>query len=226
MGAGAFALLQSSGQPRQHPQYIAAPGVRQARWKVTAGPAGAIGKAHRDDRRQIKSHSAELTSSIRRLFNAMFLYPDESAAVVKRLFSASAARALKSSGAGLPRGASNIQIVRRVAHLGVDISGPSRAAARIRVVAKGAVDADHFALRQDASLWLSRVDKDWKVIGFKIDQRPWHRAGPSRRPQERRDGKPAPRPHHPNKESTDSKRAERKTGAGNHPKHSQRDEER
>jgi hypothetical protein len=154
---------------------IAAPGVRQARWRITTAPAGVAGKLERNEKRRVRAQGRVLSPKIRRLFNAMFLYPKDVRAVVKRLFSASAATALKRSGAGLPRKAKDIKLLRRVAHIGIDASGASRAAAEVRVVAKGVAGDKRFRLQQEANLWLSRQARRWKVIGFEIAQRPWRR---------------------------------------------------
>lgn len=127
VGAGALAFVWPLGEgdaPRRIS--IAAPGVRQPRWRITTEPAGVIHSVHRDDRRRIQRQARALTPRIRRLFNAIFLYPNQVARVVNRFFSEEAEVSLKRSKAGLPRRVSDIKIMRRTARIGVDVSGATR----------------------------------------------------------------------------------------------------
>ncbi len=195
VGAGALAFVWPLGEgdaPRRIS--IAAPGVRQPRWRITTEPAGVIHSVHRDDRRRIQRQARALTPRIRRLFNAIFLYPNQVAQVVNRFFSEEAEVSLKRSKAGLPRRVSDIKIMRRTARIGVDVSGATRAAAKVRVIAKGLLNGERFAVRQDADLWLARKARRWKVIGFQIDQAPWRRAtqpDKARTGRQRRDSDPS-----------------------------------
>lgn len=176
VATGACAFLANFGErDGRRRGSVAAPGVNQARWRVTTAPAGVVGKLEESERRRVRAQAEKLSPTIRRFFNSMFLYPNDVPAIVKQLFSTSAATALKRSRAGLPRAAADIKVLRRVARIGIDVSGASRAAAKVRVVAKGVAGGNRFAVEQDTNLWLARRAEGWKVIGFKIDQRPWQR---------------------------------------------------
>jgi hypothetical protein len=105
----------------------------------------------------------------------MFLAPESLDKRIEANFIDPAARSFRRTKVGLPRGSERVRLSRRVAGIAIDRSSPTRAIARVRIVASGSARAGRFALEHVASLYLLRQGQGWKVIGFKVDQGPFRR---------------------------------------------------
>lgn len=145
------------------------PTLAQADWKVTLTRAGAGGRLPKQARERLKAQRPRLTSVVRSASDAMFLEKDKAPSYY---FYGPAHGAFRRSGAGVPRGASDVRTLRRTARIAIQGTTARRAAAAVTVVARGSVGKRDFRLHHHSQLWLERTKKGWKVIAFDIEQRP------------------------------------------------------
>ncbi|MGH2827402.1 MAG: hypothetical protein ACRDKF_10575 [Actinomycetota bacterium] len=188
------------------------PKVKQADWKIGVKRAGKSGKLSKQQKKMFTKHRKALRSVTRDVYDAMFLSPEKLDGTMKRVFTPKARGVLKRSEAGLPKGAKDIRIRRRIARIAIDASGSRRATMKVRVVATGTAKGKRFALEHNSSLYLSRDAGRWKAFAFTIEQGPYKKPArpkgkdegnkkkPGKKDQGRRDG---------NEKRSDSKKKKR-----------------
>ena len=164
------ATIDTSGGPAT----IAAPGVVQAAWDVKAFPAGGAGvdRLTKTDKKHIAAQREPLAALITHLYDALFLQPDRLEGVLRTSFTAPAAKRAASAKLGLPARASEVRTKRRVARVGIHMQGATRAAARVVVAGRAVVQGRAAKFKHEATLWLERNRKTWKVIAFDVIQGP------------------------------------------------------
>lgn len=178
--AGLAALTHRGGDsggaraPGSPPPYGSVEKISQAAWKIDFKPVG-LGRLTAKERKRLSAQRPRLVALIKDVYGAMFLAPESLDRRIASTFIDPAARTFRRTKAGLPRGTERVRLTRRIARLAIDRSSPTRATARVRIVATGTARAGRFALEHVASLYMLRPGKAWKVIGFKVDQRPFRR---------------------------------------------------
>ena len=190
-GLVATALATAEDEPRPPSRSgteagtVGDPQVKQAKWKVQVTVAGKTGELTAGQKRRLKRQRPALVGMVRGVYDAMFLSPETLLSQLRRTFAPKARRAWRSSRAGLPRGAEDVRIGRRQAHIGIDVNKASRATMRTRILARGTRGSREFALDHRSSLYLVRSGKDWRVFAFSVDQGPFKKKGGAR---SRKDG--------------------------------------
>ena len=152
---------------------VAAPGVAQADWELKVFPAGVAGSKGltKKVKARIAAQRTPLNALVTEVYDALFLEPGRAEAVIRDRFSRDAGRALGSK-IGLPKGADDVQIKRRIARVGIHVQGATRAAARVTVTGLATVKNRKVRFEHSASLWLERSHRAWKVIGYDVIQGP------------------------------------------------------
>lgn len=165
------------------------PEVKQAAWKIDVKRAGKRGKLSKRHKKTFTKQRRELRSVTRDVYDAMFLSPERLDTTLRKVLTPKARRALKRSKAGLPKGAEDIRIRRRVASIAIDVSGSTRATMKVRVVALGTAEGKEFALEHNSALYLSRDAARWKAFAFTIDQGPYKKpAKPDAKNDKKKEG--------------------------------------
>jgi hypothetical protein len=149
------------------------PKIKQADWRIGVKRAGKSGKLSKRQKKMFTKHRKALRSVTRDVYDAMFLSPEKLEGTMRKVFTPKARGVLKRSKAGLPKGAEDIRIRRRIARIAIDASGSRRATMKVRVVATGTAKGKKFALEHNSSLYLSRDAARWKAFAFTIDQGPY-----------------------------------------------------
>ena len=188
------------------------PKVKQADWKIDVKRAGKPGKLSKRHRKVFTKQRKALRLVTRDVYDAMFLSPEKLDGTMRKTFKRKARTALKRSKAGLPRGAKDISIRRRIARIAIDASGSKRATMKVRVVATGTAKGKKFALEHNSVLYLSRDGAGWKAFAFTVDQGPYKKpARPKDRNEKRKEpGKKDQSREDGNEKRSDSKKKKRK----------------
>ena len=147
--------------------------IEQAPWRIKMVAAGHKGRRPgKKVRRLVKRHRPQVRAAVIDVYDALFLAPERRGDVLSRLFTSSAARALRRSQAGVPAEAEQVKIVARRATIGVESVGARRAAAGTAVKVRGRIDGRRFRLRHRATMWLERSNRRWRIIAFDVRQGP------------------------------------------------------
>ena len=156
------------------PGSIAAPGVAQAAWEMKTFPAGGAGvrRLSKATKARLAAQREPLTALVTSVYDALFLEPARLNSVLRDHFTAAAARQALRAKLGLPASATKVEIKRRSARIGIHMQGASRAAASVLVAGHATVKARKIRFRHDATLWLERSHRTWKVIAFDVTQGP------------------------------------------------------
>lgn len=170
LGSFLLASLASdgtSGKLEADRSGIPAP-IVQAKWKVTAFPAG--GKLRAGTRATFKRVSTAAAGVVTQVFDSLYTEPDRTPEVAARTFTRKARAALLSSDAGIPEAMERVKIVLRSARVGVQAEGLKRAAASVRLRLRGRLDGKRARIAARSTLWLERSKDGWRVIAFDIEQ--------------------------------------------------------
>ena len=151
---------------------VAAPGVTQPPWKTEVSVEGRVGKLTAADKAAFNKARPEVVALVQNLYDVIFLGSGSVDELVATSFSKEAGASLKETKLGLPDAATNVEIVRRTADIGLAASRSKHAAAQVTVVAKGEVQGSPVKVRHASTLWLERDGADWKVIAFEVTQGP------------------------------------------------------
>lgn len=170
IAAATLAPRGSSDAPSAAPASVAAPGVEQPAWTSRAfvRPKSAA-KAAKKQTFSKGAVAAEAT--VAQVFDSLFLEPGELDKALSRTFEGPAAKQFRSAKLGLPNGASEVAIESRALKLSLDPDARS-AVALVRIKLAGQAGSGAFALSHQATLWMERDGKAWKVIAFDAQQGP------------------------------------------------------
>lgn len=146
------------------------PSIKQAKWKMNVHPSGNLEKMSKRQMKRIRAQRPEVGSLVARVYDALFLAPARRRSVVRNSFAPRAAAAFADD-AGIPANTTMVRTTLRKADIGIDATGARRAAAVVKVRARGRVGSRRFALVHRATLWLERRG-GWKVIAFDVRQSP------------------------------------------------------
>lgn len=168
---------QGSGRPFDQLHPTARP-LDQAPWRIRVYLAGSVAKPAPRERARVKAQRKPLVDTVRALFDTRYFSPEAAARpVAKDTFTRSAARRWLAARSGPPQRLKRLRTVLRSARIGVDARTAGRAAAAVRIVARGRVDDRRALFSEEATLWLERERRQWHVIAFDTDRRqlPRHR---------------------------------------------------
>ena len=146
------------------------PEITQAKWKMKSNPVGKVGKLTKKQKKRHKVQRARVKSVVREVYQAMFLDPESIRQVISERFSRRAGRALVRAGPGFRPGAEKIKTLQRRANIGLQAHTASAAAAKVFVRARARGADAVVRLRHRATMWMQRIDGEWRVIGFEVNQ--------------------------------------------------------
>lgn len=149
------------------------PIVKQAPWRFEVSPAGAIGRVSKSQKAAVARQKVGVTALVQEVYDTLLLERSALAKVVDRRFAANAGPAfLRSTKSILPT-ADELKLQRRIARIGIDVNGASRAAARVRILVSATEGARKALALNTATLWLERGERGWRVLAYEVDQRPF-----------------------------------------------------
>jgi hypothetical protein len=161
---------------------IGDPEIRQAKWKISAKRAPGK-RFSKKQRAAFKRQKRKLNGVTREVFDSMFLSPELQSKALKSSFQPDARKSYQRAGVGVPKGADDVQIRRRMAR--IVIEGNARATISVRVVARGQEPKGEFTTDHRSVLYAARGNSGWKVFGFVMDQGPFIEKS---RPSQKDDG--------------------------------------
>lgn len=147
------------------------PDIPQAKWKIKAHPSGNLGKISKSKAKSVRAQRRPLRKLVAKVYYALFLDPARRDGVLRASFHPRAARAIAKK-AGVPKNARDVRTTMRKADIGIDFTNARRAAAVVKVRARGFAGERKFEIAHRATLWLERSKGKWKVIAFEVRQRP------------------------------------------------------
>ena len=150
---------------------IGDPDIRQARWKISTERAAFTGKLTKKEKGSLRRQRRALSGMTRSVFDALFLSPEKRKKALKSSFTPRAHKSYMRAQVGVPRGAEDVKVRRRVARISID--GNVRATLKVRVIARGHGDKGRFSVDHRSALYAARKGPKWKVFGFTVEQRPF-----------------------------------------------------
>ena len=150
---------------------IGVPDIKQARWKISTERAAFTGKLTKPEKESLKKQRRVLSGMTRAVFDALFLSPGKREKALRTSFTPSARKSYLRARVGVPRGADDVRVRRRVARIAID--GNARATLKVRIIALGDDDKGRFAVDHRSALYAARTGAKWKVFGFSVDQKPF-----------------------------------------------------
>lgn len=163
------------------PPFTTAPAEQQAPWKVKTFAAGSprIGKA---ERALVDQRALIVEQLVKDVYDAELLKPQDLDKVLARSFTRPAAASFAKAGLGVPKGASDVRSTTRTARIGVNVAGATTAAADVTISLVGNIKDDKLKMTQHSTLWMQRVERHWRVVGYDVKQGPTRHAnnGPGR----------------------------------------------
>ena len=146
--------------------------IEQVPWRVTAFPAGVVGKASKKQRAAVQKNESRVGGPVTQVVDALLFEPQALGALSGRAATAGAARALARSNL-VPKDLKDVKVIRRVALVGIDVDGVKRGAAEVMVGYKGSLDGEEVRMKLTAALWLERSKQGWKVVAFEGKSQPY-----------------------------------------------------
>ena len=179
---------------------VSTPDIKQARWRINTERVGSVAKVTGADKKRLKRQRPRLIGLVKDVYDSLFLFPSRKKAILRKHFERPAARKVLSSKAGISPRATRVHIRSRRAGIGIQPNSAATAAAKVYVRATGRIENKKFRLVHRATLWLQRLKRGWKVVGFDVSQ------GPARKKahKEKRDRKQGP-----NKKDQEKRRKKR-----------------
>jgi hypothetical protein len=159
---------RSQEPPSEQPEPT--PEIPQAKWKMSTRPVGRAGKL---TKRQVRRHKAQrprVKGVVREVYEALFLEPESIKDVIAERFSRRAGRALLRAGPGFRPGAERVKTTKRIAKIGLQAHTASAASAQVFVKARARGPGNVVKLRHKATMWMQRINNEWRVIAFEVDQ--------------------------------------------------------
>lgn len=150
------------------------PIVEQAPWRFEVTAAGVNGRISKSERKAVARQEAGVTALVQEVYDALLLDRSALSEVVDARFTEVAGTAFTRATKGILPDADALKLERRRAHIGIDVNGASRAAARVRILVSANSGAREAVALNTATLWLERDDRGWRVIAYELDQRPFH----------------------------------------------------
>jgi hypothetical protein len=176
VGLLTYVLLQQQtdnrgGAERAAPTIDVPTTVPQAKWRVRTGAEGSK-RVTKAERARVDKRGAQVVTVVQTFFDTLFLDPANTDKVVAQTFTRGAAQALDRPGVTLPKGAEDVQTLRRRAKIVLYAETASQAIANVHIRLKGIAEDRPFKLEHKARLWLQRGDNGWRVFAYEINQKP------------------------------------------------------
>ena len=158
------------------PSILPSRDLPQAAWRIKTHPAGVMNKVTKAQAARIQRQRPQVAALVRDVYDAVLLHPGRLRATLAANFTPAAASALRRSGVAVSE-AGVVSTTRRKATIGIQAAGgPTLAIATVRLEASHAARPDR-PIAHDATLWMERGKKGWKVVAFNVTQRPVPAAG-------------------------------------------------
>lgn len=146
------------------------PQLSQARWRFDTVAAGGNGKLSKRESAAVRRQRAELRSTLKTIYDGIFVDPAKLGPALKANFSRAAARSFRKAGVGAAE-AGTVRTTHRRAEIAMQpLQGVRRAIATVTVRAVEVGPKRKVFHR--ATLWMERPNKTWKVIAFDLSQNP------------------------------------------------------
>ena len=142
------------------------PSIPQARWEANVFPAGVLGKPTKKQKNLVAEERTEVVSTVREVYDALLLAPGRLKDLGGKALTPAAAKALASSKLRLPEGMNDVETTKRIAKIGIQVSGGHSAAASVSVWYRGRIKDEAVKVLQRSTLWLQGDGKHWTVIAF------------------------------------------------------------
>ena len=174
LGAGAWVLVsRTTAEHLTAPDYpVAAPEIEQAAWEIDYSRSAAGGKLSKADIARYSTERKRVGEAVTDIYDGIFLAPAELDDLVKRFFTSDAARSIATERLGLPEGATDVTTTERRARIALDVGTSDFAVAEVLIEAEAIVGERDVKVTHDSTLWLERIDADWKVVAFDLEQGP------------------------------------------------------
>jgi hypothetical protein len=173
----AYILWSHSRTGASTQPFSTAPAAEQAPWKVKTFPAGATAKVGKDERSLVDQRGAIVEQLVRDVYDAELIRPNDLPKVLERSFTRAAANSFQKAGLGVPKGASDVRATTRSARIGVNVAGATTAAADVTISLVGDLKDDKLKMTQHSTLWMQRVERHWRVVGYDVEQGPTPQKG-------------------------------------------------
>jgi len=175
VGVAAYALTRREGSSNHQsgPQPSDSPvTLEQAPWRIQTLATGITSKPTKEEKDWLRNQRGPLTALVKELHSALFLDPSTRKRVVRRLFSASAARPFLSARPGITVAADSVRTLWRRGRIGIQAPGARRAAGTVTVVARIESDGETVRIGYRSDLFLEKKRGRWRVVAFETDQEP------------------------------------------------------
>jgi hypothetical protein len=134
----------------------------QADWKVSVFPIS-NGRPNGSQRKAVEAQRDGLKETVSAVLDAALF--GEGDLVLKDLATPAAAKALARSHLRLPKGISEVQVVRREAKVGVDRKA-THASAQVAIAFRAVLKEKPVRMLQRSTLWLEKGSSGWRLIAF------------------------------------------------------------
>ena len=171
-GPAVYVLWEQSRTTTPAPPFTSAPAAEQAPWKIKTFPAGALTKLGKGDRALVDKRAAAVEGIVQDVYDAELLKPQNLRKVLDHAFTRPAAASFAKSGLGVPKGASDVRSTKREARIGVNVAGGRTAAADVTIALVGELKGEKLKITQHSTLWMERVERHWRVVGYDVKQGP------------------------------------------------------
>jgi len=160
-------LSTGSGGTGSAPPVAETPEIlEQAAWTVRSFPAELAGALTSGEKKAVSAEGKAAGAAVKAAVDAALLDAASLKTLAGKELTQGVANALAGARFGPPKGAKDLQITRRVAHIGIDPMTARRAAAEVAVGYKAVVDGKTRRFAQRSTLWLTKTDGEWQVTAF------------------------------------------------------------
>lgn len=142
----------------------------QAEWTVKTFPARIPGSPTTIEKSAIKAEGVVAARTVRAVIDAAILERSDLRDLGGEELGPAVEGALVAARFGAPAGAKDVQITRRIAHIGIDPLTARRATAEISVGFKATVSGKTRRFVQRSTLWLEKTENKWQVVAFTGDR--------------------------------------------------------
>ena len=172
-GAAWVVISQTTAEHLTSPDYPeAAPAVEQAPWRIEYSDSGKLGGLSNQEKARYAIQRKRAGDVVTDVYDGLFLDPARIDDLLKTSFSSAAASSIDVKKLGLPEGATDVTTTKRKAQLGLDAATANFAISEINIVIEAHVGERDVEIQHKSTLWLERMDNDWKVVAFDLEQGP------------------------------------------------------
>jgi hypothetical protein len=172
-GAAWVVISQTTADHLTAPDYPeAAPAIEQAPWQIEYSDSGKLGGLSNQQKARYAIQRKRAGDVVTDVYDGIFLDPARIDDLLKSSFSSEAADSIDTNKLGLPSGATDVTTTERKAHIGLDAATADFAVAKLSLLVEAHVGDRDVEIQHESTLWLERVDNDWKVVAFDLEQGP------------------------------------------------------